>query len=148
MALDRRCAGFSTGSLLLMLLLLVAGGGAWNYHRNWQLEQQSDGARPYESYGASDLEALRSAYESELKRVRVHFAHAQSQRARVTGDLGSIAENVDQYARTARKSATIRAAAGEVAEREAQIAQLEKELQLRARYGQSLERHWRLLTTF
>ena len=143
---DRSRAGRATGSLLL-LLLLVGGAGAWNYHRNLEIEKQTEGLRPYKSYAAEDLEALRSAYAAELEGVRAQLTHARSQRTRVAGDQGSISKNVEQFKRTTRTSAAIREAAGNVAERESQIAQLDEELELRARFGQGLMRHWKRLIT-
>ena len=61
----RRTAGRANGSLLFLLFLL-AGAGGWNYHRNLEIERQSEGHRPYESYSTEDIQALRAAFESEL----------------------------------------------------------------------------------
>lgn len=143
---NRHCAGRATGSLVLLLLIL-AGAGGWNYHRNLQIEKQTEGARPYKSYEATDLTALLSAYSEELEGVRAQLAHAKQQRARVSRNQGSIAKNVEQFARTARNSANIRDAAGNVVERQRQIAELERELDLRARFGQGMIRHLNRLTT-
>lgn len=143
---DRRRAGRATESLVL-LLLVVTGAGAWNYHRNLQIEKETEGTRPYKSYAASDLEALRGAYGEELEGTRAQLAHAKRQRSRVSRNEGSIAKNVEQFARTARKSSNIRDAAGHVAERQRQIAELERELELRARFGQGMVQHLNRLTT-
>lgn len=143
----RRQAGRATGSALLLLIMLGALGG-WNYHRNWQIEQESTGAkRPYEGYSSKDLESLRSAYESELATMRIRFDAAKRRRTRPKGDQGSIAGNVDQFAKTARTSGMIRDAASGVAEREGQIAELDRELSLRTEFGQGVMRHVKRLTT-
>ena len=142
----RSTSGSATASVVLLLLVVSAAGG-WNYHRNWQIEQQAQGVRPFESYAAADLEALRAAYQSELKTVRAQFDRAKSQRVRPKGDVGSMSGNVKQFQRTARASSAIRAAAGSVADRESQIAALDRELEIRARFGEGALRHMKRLTT-
>jgi hypothetical protein len=142
----RRSAGRATGSIVLLLLLLVGAGG-WNYHRNLQLEKASENDRPYRSYAVEDLEALRAATSAELDAMRARFEAARRQRARPVGDIGSISDNVEQFENTTRASTAIRDAAARVAEREGQLAALDRELQLRAQMGQGLARHLKLLTT-
>ena len=77
----RHQSGRATGSVLLLLVML-SGAGGWNYHRNLQLEAETEGSRPFESYSTDDLATLRDAYQSELSGVRAKFADAKSQRAR------------------------------------------------------------------
>lgn len=142
----RRQAGKATGQVLFLLVLVAAAGG-WNYHRNWQLEKEREGARPFERYATADLEALREAYASELEGVQSRFDAARRQRARPQGDRGSIAGNVDQFARTTRTSRGIREAAAQLAERQEQIEQLDRELGLRSDLGEGLMLHLKRLTT-
>ena len=143
---DRLRAGGALGSAVA-LLLVVAAAGAWNYHRNLQIELQTEGPRPYKSYVQMDIEALRSAYAAELAGGRAPHVHAKQQRGRVSRDIGSIAENVEQFAQTTRTSTAIRDAAADVAERESQIAELDEELQMRVRFGKGMARHLKRLTT-
>jgi len=143
---SRRESGRATGSALLLLVLL-SGLGAWNYHRNWTIEKQTEGLRPYESYSASDLTALRDAYQGELNGVEAQFDAAKRQRIRPQGDRGSIAGNVDQFAQTAANSKRIRAAAANVSEQRGEIAELERELELRSRLGEGAMRHVKRLTS-
>ena len=143
---DRRRAGRASGSVLLLLAVVAAAGG-WNYYRNWQLELQTEGARPFEGYATTDLEALREAYQGELQGVQAQFDAARNRRTRPQGDRGSIAGNVDQFARTTKASNRIRAAAAEVAERQQKIADLDRELGIRADLGEGMMRHWKRLTT-
>ena len=143
---DRSQSGSATGSVLLLLVLLSAAA-AWNYHRNWQIEKESEGHRPYEAYAVDDLAALRDAYASELGGVRAQFAAAKKQRARPKRDAGSIAQNIAQFQKTAQTSSAIRTAAAGVAEREGQMAKLDRELELRSRFGEGLIRHLKRLTT-
>ncbi len=142
----RRQSGRALGSVLLLLVLL-SGLGAWNYHRNLQIERESEGLRPYESYASADLEALKAAYESELNTSRRQFSAAKDQRVRPKNDVGSISGNVAQFQRTAQTSGAIRRAAAGVAEREEQITELDRELEIRARFGQGVMRHVKRLTT-
>jgi hypothetical protein len=78
----------------LLLLVLVSGLGAWNYHRNWQIERETERTRPYSSYSVEDLEALREAYAGELQGVRARFEQAKRNRVRPQRDVGSISDNV------------------------------------------------------
>jgi hypothetical protein len=142
----RHSAGRATGAVVLLLVLL-SGLGAWNYHRNWQLEKQTEQNRPYKNYAVADLEKLRAAYQAELKGVRAEFDSARRNRARPARDAGSIAANVAQFSRTARASDAIRDAAANVADREGQIEQLTRELDLRAQLGEGLMVHFKRLTT-
>jgi len=146
MTTDRRQAGRATGSIVLLLVLL-SGLGGWNYHRNLEIERQTEGVRPYKSYAVSDLESLRQAYAAELEGVRAEFASAKRKRTRPSRDIGSIAGNVQQFAQTSATSRSIRDAAAGVAEREGQLSELDRELDLRARFGQGLMRHVKRLTT-
>ena len=133
-------AGFATGGLLL-LLLVAAGLGGWNYHRNWQQEQAAEGPRPYESYAVEDLRALRNAYSTELEGLQARFEEARRSRVQPKGDRGSISENLEQFDRTSRISTRIRDAAADVAARQDQIAELDREIELRARLGGGLRKH-------
>ena len=142
---NRNQAGRATGSLILLLLLLVGAGG-WNYHRNWQLEKATENTRPYESYAVADLEALQEAYASELRGVRAEFDSAKRNRARTVRDVGSIAGNIEQFQQTTRASTAIRMAAAGVSEREEQISELEREIEMRSRFGEGLGRHLKRLT--
>ena len=142
----RRQSGRATGSILLLLVLL-SGAGAWNYHRNLQIEKETEGVRPFESYSTEDLVLLRDAYQTELSGVKAQFADAKRHRVRPKSDVGSISGNVDQFAQTTRTSTRIRKAASNVAERQGQIADVERELELRSRLGQGLMLHVQRLTT-
>ncbi len=130
-----------------MLLLLAAGAGGWNYHRNLEIEKASEGNRPYRSYAVEDLESLRAAYASELESVRANFDSAKRRRARPVGDVGSIAGNVEQFQNTTRASSAIRAAAAGLAESQEQVAELDRELEIRSQFGEGMARHVKLLTT-
>jgi hypothetical protein len=142
----RRRSGRVSGRVLLLLVLLF-GVGTWNYHRNWQIEQETERLRPYAAYARDDLVALRDAYASELTGARDRFDRARRERVRPQGDAGSIAENIDQFAETTRASRRIRDAAAGVVDREGQIVELDREIELRDRFGTGLMRHVKRLTT-
>ena len=143
---NRHQSGRATGSLVLLILVLGVAGG-WNYHRNLQFEKATEGLRPYQAYSVEDLESLRSAYAGELNGVRADLDSAKRNRARGVRDVGSIAGNVEQFQRTTRASSAIRMAAANVAQREDQIKELERELDMRSRFGEGLDRHFKRLTT-
>jgi len=143
---SRRESGRATGSVLFLLVLL-SGVGAWNYHRNWTIEQETEGHRPYQSYSVADIEALHAAYQGELNGVEAQFDAAKRKRVRPQGDRGSISGNVDQFAQTAATSKRIRAAAANVSQQRGEIAELERELELRASFGEGAMRHVKRLTS-
>ena len=143
---DRRQAGNATAPLVVLLLVLVVAGG-WNYHRNWQAEKATESSRPYRAYAEVDLESLRDAYASELAGVKAKFDSAKRGRARPAGDVGSIAGNVEQFQKATRASTAIRRAAADVVQQESQIAALDRELEIRSRFGQGIARHMKRLTT-
>jgi hypothetical protein len=143
---DRHRAGNATTSLVVLLLVLVVTGG-WNYHRNWQAEKATESSRPYRSYAVADLASLRDAYASELAGIKAKFDSARRRRARPAGDVGSIAGNVEQFQKATRASSAIRRAAADVVQQESQIAALDRELEIRSRFGQGFARHMKRLTT-
>ena len=144
---ERRIAGNSTASLALLLLALV-GVGAWNYHRNYQLERASERERAYSGYSTHEVELLRDATASELETARVQFDRAQRRRAGSARDRGTVAGNVRQFDRTARASSAIRDAASDLSERESLKTALDQELSLRVGSSAGMALHLKRLTTF
>jgi hypothetical protein len=143
----RRISGNSTGSLALLLAALL-GLGAWNYHRNYQLERAGERGRPYSSYSDRDVSLLRDAVAAELEASRARFERARDHRMRGARDRGSVGENAAQFNRTTRASGAIRDAASAVAEREASLAALDAELAHRAGTANGAALHLRRLTSF
>ncbi|MEZ4279421.1 MAG: hypothetical protein R3F21_07365 [Myxococcota bacterium] len=143
----RRVAGNSTGSLALLLAVLL-GLGAWNYHRNYQLERESARERPYSGYSDRDVSLLRDAVFSELQASRERFERARKGRMSGARDRGSVGDNAVQFNRTTRASNAIRDAASVVAQQEATLAALDAELAHRAGIGDGAALHLRRLTSF
>ncbi len=144
---ERRIAGNSTASLALLLLALV-GVGAWNYHRNYQLERASERGRVYSGYSTHEIELLRDAASSELETARVRFDRAQGRRAGSARDRGTVAGNVRQFDWTTRASSAIRDAASDLSERESLKTALDQELSLRVGSSTGMALHLKRLTTF
>ena len=143
----RRIAG-NTTTMLLMLLVILMGAGAWNYHRNYQLERTRERGRPYSGYSTREVELLRDAVAGELEAARARFEAAKGRRMRSARDQGSVADNARQFSRTARASHSIRDAAGEVAEQESAKSALDEELAVRSSTGAGTALHLRRLTSF
>jgi hypothetical protein len=143
----RRIAGNATTSLLLLLVALL-GVGAWNYHRNYQLERANEHGRPYSGYSTHEVELLRDAVAGELEATRARFARARGHRMRSARDQGSVGDNARQFNRTTRASNAIRDAAGDVAVQESLKAALDQELTARAGAGEGMALHLKRLTSF
>lgn len=141
--MTRRRAG---GSVLLLLTVLLAllGAGAFNYHRNWKAEREAP--RPYAGYSDADLAALIGAYQEELRTLE----------GRVPGSSGSagagggalLGEQVKAFERARAAGDAQRRALGDVAQREAVLADLRREEALRAELGAGMQAHLRRLLTF
>jgi len=127
----RRTAGNTTTPLAMLLLILV-GVGAWNYHRNHQLEQKSERGRAYSAYSTREVELLRDAVAGELEAARARLERAK--RGRID--------------RASRASGAIQDAASTVAENESLKSVLDQELALRSGSGTGTALHLRRLTSF
>lgn len=143
---NRMQSGRATGSLIL-LLILVLGLGGWNYHRNWQIEKEQEGPRPYAGYSTEDLEALNAAYATDRAAMEKKLGDAKRQRGRLSREQGSISANIDQFSKTTRTSSAIRNAAGDLAERQARIQELDEELAYRASLADGMKLHWKRLVS-
>jgi hypothetical protein len=131
--------------VLVALLLLIVVGGAYNYQRNMQAEKSEQGARPFKGYATDDLSALRDAYDQEVAAYERTYAARQRQRVRATNS-GAMNQQVDQFERVQRNSAALREATADVAEREAQLRAIERELELRLALGGGFSLHIKRLT--
>lgn len=143
----RRTAGNTTTTLALLLSILV-GAGAWNYHRNYQLEQQSEHGRAYSGYSTREVELLRDAVAGELEASRVRFERAKNRRMGSARDKGSLGANARQFDRTARASDAIQDAASTVAENQSLKSVLDEELALRSQTDAGTALHLKRLTSF
>jgi len=132
--------------ILVALLLLIVVGGGYNYHRNMQAEQQDQGPRPFKGYSTADLTSLRDAYDQEVQAYQRKYDSQQRQRVRTSGN-GAMNEQVDQFERVQRNSAAIRETTADVAEREAQLRAINRELELRLALGGGLSLHLKRLTS-
>ena len=130
----------------LLLLVLLIGFGGYNYHRNWQIEQQGESARPFRTYTLDDLTALRDAYEQEAQQYERRYTKKDRQRVRASGE-GLMAERVAEFERIKRNSEKLRALGGQVAEHEARLAEIQREIDYRLTLDQGMALHLRRLTT-
>jgi hypothetical protein len=140
----RRHSGKAMPALLALVVLLGVGG--YNYHRNWSVEQVELTHRPFRSYAMDDLTSLQSAYEAEASEYERRYSSQDRARYRASGE-GLMAERVQEFERIKRNSESLRALGGEVATREAQIAEIKREIDYRLAMGAGLQIHLRRLTT-
>lgn len=142
----RREAGNTLLALAAVLTLLVAGGGM-NYVRNLEADQASEQTRPFHGYDKDDLIALKAAYEAELAQLDDRYQDQRSNR-RQTGRKAMMDESVADFERVRAHTAQVRELGAEVAEREARIREIDRELAARAEIGEGWDAHLRRLTRF
>jgi hypothetical protein len=128
-------------AVLFALLLVLATAAASNYERNLRAERA---ARPYHVYADRDLDRLIAAYREEVAE------HAEKHRAARSASRGArqgarLDERVRDFERAHRAGRRERGAAGELAEREAVLRDLEAEKRARAGDGPELGRFVRRL---
>ncbi len=144
MASNRRAGGATVPLLFLVLLL---GLGAYNYHRNWTAESAAQGPRPFESYATGDLEQLRDAYNSEIVQLERHYSAQERRRVRARSEGLMMGERLDEFERVQRTSGKLREIGTEVADRQARLRDVEKELEYRVALKAGLELHLQRLTS-
>lgn len=141
-------AGKSGSNAMLSLLLLVIAGGAggYNYHRNLQAEIEEEGPRRFEQYSDADLETLAAAYQAEIDQYQ---QLADSARAKPTTvrDRGLISDRVREFERVQATGDRQRDLRGQVYERQGQLAEIQREQQLREPGTQGLALHLKRLLT-
>jgi hypothetical protein len=143
----QREAGFGAAGLLFLIVLAAIGAGAWNYHRNLELERASRATRPLAGYTTADLEALADAYRSEVAARSARYQGAQKQRA-VARDRAYFDEQVREFEKVQRAASRSRDVGGDLAEREAALRDVEQELAARASEAGGWEKHWQRLVRF
>lgn len=142
----RRSEGKTAAGLVALLAILVAAGGG-NYVRNLQAEAAAETGRPFLKYDRDDLESLRAAYEAEAAESKARYARAQARRKQAGGAV-MMDEAVADFERVRQQSDTLRELNTQIAEREARIREIDKELAARNAIGQGWEAHLRRLTRF
>jgi hypothetical protein len=143
-----RQAGFGSVFLLLVIVLGAIGAGAWNYHRNLELERASRAARPLSGYSTEDLEALAEAYRSEVAARSARYDGAKGQRAEAR-ERAYFDQQVQEFEKVQRQAGKTRDAGGELAVREAALRDVEAELATRGSDATSeWQIHWKRLTDY
>jgi hypothetical protein len=142
-----RNGGAGKTALLGLLLILLIVGGAWNYHRNYELEKQSRASRPLSGYSTDDLHALADAYHGEIASRSARYdaakkAHVESH------DRAYFDQQVQEFETVQRASNRTREAGAQVAEREASLKQVEAELAARGPERSEWQVHLDRLTKF
>jgi hypothetical protein len=132
-------------ALLAALLAGLAVAGGWNYQRNVQLERAEQGKRPFSGYADADLRALADAYRAEAETLRKRYEATRSARPEARRRV-FVSDGVREFERVQRHAERSRDAAADLAEREARLSDIEKELATRAELGSGFELHLRRLT--
>jgi hypothetical protein len=129
--------------MIVVLLAALAGGGYWNYQRNLAKEEKAKG--PYASYSTEQLEALASAYESEIKAAGGRYEAEKSVRHEARNRQYAD-QQMQEFEKASQRGQAIRNAGGALATREAALRDIERELGTRG--GNAQEVFLRRLLTF
>ena len=129
--------------LLLAILFVAAAAGGWNYHRNLGLEAQQP--RPFRTYSEAQLQSLIGAYEQDARALDSRFRATKEVRVGEDGGV-LLDQRVEAFERASAQSARVRSLAGDLSEREAALADLQKELAARREPAYAV--HLRRLVSF
>lgn len=130
--------------LLVVLLVGLLCAGGYNYHRNWQAEQEE--FRPYRSYSDADLEVLIAAYEGETDSLDGRYERLRDQRVKPR-DRQLLGDQVREFERAQRRGRNVRETGAALSVREAELADLRAELAKREAERDELALHLRRLLT-
>ncbi len=143
--LDKRRRG--AASKIVVVLILIMGIGGFNYYRNFTAERTTQGPRPFEGYSTPDLAKLRDAYAAELAQYERQYASQQRQRRRSRQSGATIGEQVDRFERVQETSNRLREINTDLADHQARLRAVEKEIGYRDVLGGGLALHLKRLTT-
>lgn len=142
---DRRRAGGARALPLLVLLVALCAAGGWNYHRNLQAERADQGQRVFAGYGDRDLEQLAEAYRQEIEVARRRYEASRRARPEVQ-ERALVGDGVREFERIQRHSQRSRERTADLAEREARLEEIERELAYRAELRSGVSLHIARLT--
>ena len=109
---------------LVVLLALLAGVGGWNYYENSRLENALP--RPYRSYSDGELEQLIAQYQGEVDRQTSRYRQVAGRKV-VVQNRGLLGDQVSEFERIQQLSQQRRNLAGQVADNQVSLDQLESE---------------------
>jgi hypothetical protein len=92
----KRDAGIGRLGALLLLLPLLGGVGAWNYHRNLEIEKAEP--RPYRGLSEANLADLAEALQAELDAYTRRYQKATGRKVDVR-DAQLLGEQVREFER-------------------------------------------------
>lgn len=110
---------------LLVVLAALGAGGWWNYQRN--LAKENLEPRPFRAYAEGDLAALAGAYETEIAGLTRRYEAQKSSQAPAPGSGQLLGEQVRDFERASARGRAIRDAGGDLAVREAALAEVRAE---------------------
>lgn len=124
-------------ALLLLMALPIAGYA--NYRRNAHLDRELEN-RTYATLRTEDLDALLAAYRSELEALHGRVADGPKGEEEIARKAAAdFSGKVESFERFQRSNQSWREQRGAVLERQATIAELEREKTIRDR---GLDRPW------
>lgn len=140
---DRTRRGGATWQTLLLLLVIAGAAGAFNYHRNYQIELQEQGARKFSGYSDADLDKLASAYRAEIEGLEGSYVKARDRRVEL-GDRPLLGERVREFERVQGAIKVKQGLTSALADAEARLREIEEEQAVRT-HNRGFERHLRRL---
>lgn len=133
--------------LIALALLLLAAGGAYNYHRNLLAEQADRGSRPFKGYADQALEDLKVAYRGQIDSRKDRYQALAGRRVKTNARSDLLDDKIADFERIQRAGNEKRAVAGEVAENQARLVEIEAELAYRQYVKGGVTLHIKRLTT-
>jgi len=128
-----------------ILLVILIGLGGFNYHRNYEREQQEAREQTFGGYDDAGLEALAQAYEAEAEGLDEQYRALRARRARVE-QTRTVDDGVKQFERVQRTRAAVRDVTEALATNEARLREIREEQRRRAARGAAWAVHLERLT--
>ena len=119
--------------------MLVGGAGAYNYHRNAQLDADFQ-FRPYKGLSDSELEVLIAAYDEEIETLGRHRERFQDPSEKLDRVSSYIADRIEAFEESQQRNESWKKLRRSMMERQVAVEEIRTEQEIR-RSG--VDKEWR-----